>query len=89
MEQRWGLTRGRPTTSELLPRDSKVRNENNGVAILPFSWAYILCARLLEKQRWPMQYTSEMAVSDLETQGSARDNRLIINVGETTADELR
>lgn len=86
-KRRWMPARLRPTLCMISGHSSFNHSDSksNGIALLFFGWAYILCMSLLEKQHVSMSYanTPEEAPAD----GSDSEQCLTVDVGNVSGEE--
>ncbi|EQK98420.1 hypothetical protein OCS_05866 [Ophiocordyceps sinensis CO18] len=86
-KRRWKPARLRPTLCMISGHSSFNHSDSksNGIALLFFGWAYILCMSLLEKQHVSMSYanTPEEAPAD----GSDSEQCLTVDVGNVSGEE--
>ncbi|RSL93750.1 hypothetical protein CEP52_013071 [Fusarium oligoseptatum] len=91
-KRRWTLTRRRPTLCMISDHChfSYIDTKSNGIALLFFGWAYILCMTLLEKQHIPMCYSSNniSAIPDHDEHHSD-GQELTVDIGHVSEEEFR
>lgn len=86
--RRWDLTILRPTlcTNSNHSCFNHSDSKSNGIALLFFGWAYILCMTLLEKQNVPMRYRHNL--QNVPGGGSIFEEQcLVVDVGSVTYEE--
>ncbi|KAM6516676.1 hypothetical protein FALCPG4_014851 [Fusarium falciforme] len=89
-KRRWTLTRRRPTRCMISDHChfSYSDSKSNGIALLFFGWAYILCMTLLEKQHIPMCYSGNIsAIPDHEHHSDGQ--KLTVDIGHASEEEFR
>ncbi|EEU47543.1 uncharacterized protein NECHADRAFT_78075 [Fusarium vanettenii 77-13-4] len=88
--RRWALARRRPTLCMISDHShfSYSDSTSNGIAILFFGWAYILCMSMLEKQHIPMCYPDSIPTPP-PTQDHCSDGReLTVDIGHVSEGEF-
>ncbi|OIW27050.1 hypothetical protein CONLIGDRAFT_601903 [Coniochaeta ligniaria NRRL 30616] len=86
----WSPSRRRPTLCTIT-NDSRFTYSNsksNGVALLFFGWAYILCTSLLERQRIPLRYTNNVPEAP-SNQNCSDEHRFTVDLGIVSDCEFR
>ncbi|KAI8648899.1 hypothetical protein NCS56_01506300 [Fusarium sp. Ph1] len=89
-KRRWTLIRRRPTLCMISDHChfSYIDSTSNGIALLFFGWAYILCMTLLEKQHIPMCYSGNIsAIPDHEHHSD--EQYLTVDIGHASEEEFR
>ncbi|KAM0415641.1 hypothetical protein ACHAPT_013413 [Fusarium lateritium] len=89
-KRRWNPTRRRPTLCMISDGSyfSHADSKSNGIALLFFGWAYILCMAMLERQRIPMRYSKDKpTVPGNEHQSD--EQKLTVDIGHASEEEFR
>ncbi|KND88669.1 hypothetical protein TOPH_06694 [Tolypocladium ophioglossoides CBS 100239] len=89
-KRRWKPTRLRPTLCMISNHSgfNYSDSKSNGIALLFFGWAYILCMALLEKQNVSMRYTGNpQKVPGGESH--FEEQCLVVDIGSVTYEEYR
>ncbi len=88
----WAPTVSRPTLCAMSDKGyfSFSDAKSNGISLLFFAWTYILCMKLLEKQRLAMCYTNGTSSIPRRDPGESGDGRIMmVDIGAASEAEVR